>query len=848
MKEKVPEKDRWGPFVSNRAWGTVREDYSENGDAWSFFPFDHAHLRAFRWGEDAIAGLSDRYQVLIFAPAFWNGKDPILKERLFGLNPYEANHGEDVKELYYPLDANPDHSYLKFLYKYPQETFPYDQLRKEGKKRGKEEREYEILDTGIFDQDRYFDITIEYAKKGADDIAIRIEAINRGPEAAPLHILPQLLFRNQWSWWSKPDPRPKIFSEDHALVADDSLLLSPHLLKNEYHLGKRYLSFSKEPVLLFTENETNRERLWNEPNLTPFVKDAFNRYLIQKEKHAVNPKNEGTKAALHYFSFVKPGESMVIRLRLSERKEEVEEVDEMIEKRRKETDQFYQKVHPAGASEEEKEIQRRALSGMIWNKQLYYYDVGAWIKGDNEKAPPASERRAGRNAKWRHFVSMKIFSMPDKWEYPWFAAWDLAFHTVSLSLIDLEGAKEQLLHLIHDLSQHPNGAIPAYEWEFGDANPPVHAWAALKLFEKEPDFAFLERCFQKLILNFMWWVNRTDPEGKNIFEGGFLGLDNIAILDRSMPLPDGHHRDQADGSGWMALFSLNLMRIALKLAEKNQIYEQMGIKFFEHYLYLSASIRKCYWRPYDLFHAEDGFFYSVWNFPDRRYQVIPVRSVVGLIPLFASDVWREEELKRFPEFWARYEWIGEKKPWLYNKALHQKEGKILLSLAEPEEIRRVLERVWDPEEFRSEYGLRSLSKAHKKNPYITKLGQIRYEPGEAEGAIKGGNSNWRGPIWFPMNYLMIETLERLEEGLGSGFTIGVKGEKRVSLREMANGFRERLLRLYKGERPALQNHPKEREFPLHFYEFFHGESGRGLGASHQTGWTALIANLINRKD
>ncbi len=860
----------WGPYVAERAWGTVREDYSADGDAWRYFTHDQARSRAFRRGEDGIAGFSDRFQVLVMAPAFWNGRDSILKERLFGLDTYEGNHGEDVKEIYYYLDATPTHSYLKYLYKYPQSAFPYDRLVEENGKRGAKDPEFELIDTGIFDEDRYFDIFIEYAKAGADDICLRIEAVNRGPDAAELFILPQLWFRNQWSFGPHPLPEPIIFEEKApdgiCLILDDSKLQSPKDLLFDYHLGKRYFYGPKGGKALFTDNETNREKIFGEPSGKPYVKDAFHRYLIEKEKKAINPEKRGTKAAIFYhFPAVKPKESVSLCFRFSKHslKRPLADVGEIFAKRKKAADEFYDTIHPKNASKEEKAIQRQALSGMVWNKQIYLFDVGTWLQGDDPKHSPPESHREIRNVHWRHIVSMRIFSMPDKWEYPWFAAWDLTFHALVFSQIDLQFAKNQLWLLLFDQFQHPNGAIPAYEWEFSDVNPPVQAWAALKLFEYEKtkfgveDYSFLEKCFHKLLLNFAWWVNKVDNLGHNIFEGGFLGMDNIGFTDRSAKMPPGYLLDQADGSGWMSLLCLNLMRISLLLAKKNPIYEGLGIKFFQHFVYITASMRKGHWRSYDLWDEKDGFFHSFLRRPDGSYEELKVRSLTGIIPFFACDVWDEDELKEYPEFYASYEWFMAKKSELTDKCIqkvpHSRGTKHVFGLLTSSETKRFLEHIWNPEEFRSEFGLRSLSKYHEKHP--SKFGDIHlsYEPGESLEKIKGGNSNWRGPIWFPLNYIFIETLKRLGNTYENHFEIQVPGEKKVNLLEMARSFEERLLNLFKrdkkGRRPAFGNVEKFQQDPhfrdyLFFYEHFHGDTGRGLGASQQTGWTGLIAKLI----
>ncbi len=867
--KQVPIWEKWGPFVSERGWGSVREDYSADGDAWNYFTHDHARMRAYRRCEDGLAGISDRFQVLLFAPAFWNGADPILKERLFGLNCYEGNHGEDVKEIYYYLDATPTHSYLKYLYKYPHQEYPYSHLVEENQRRGARDREFELIDTGIFDEDRYFDIFIEYAKAGPDDICIKIEAFNRGKVAAPLHIIPQLWFRNQWSWGPERGPVPEIKEEKDdvlCLVADDRNLESPRYLLFDYHLGERYFYAPLDGNVLFTHNDTNHQVIYDKPNETPFVKDAFHRYVIEGEKEAVNANQTGTKAGIHYFyPSVAAGKSVVVLFRLTDQKMKtpLKNVESIIADRKKEADHFYETIHPKHASKDEKAIQRQALAGMIWNKQIYIYDVGAWLQGDNPKDPPPESHKWIRNFHWRHIVSYRIFSMPDKWEFPWFAAWDLTFHTLAFAIIDIDFAKNQLWTLLFDQFQHPNGAIPAYEWEFSDVNPPVQAWAALKMFEYEKkkfgreDYAFLEKCFHKLLLNFSWWINKVDSLGNNIFEGGFLGMDNIGFSDRSEKMPSGTLVDQADGAGWISLLCLNLMRIALTLAKKNPIYEGLGIKFFQHFIYVTAAMRKGYWRSYDMWNEEDGFFYSYMRYANGKTAEIPIRSLVGMIPFFACDVWDEDELKQFPEFYTAYEWVVEKRGHLANKCIqkveHDSGTHHVFGLLSEHEIQRFLENIWDPNEFRSDFGLRSLSKYHETHPAKMEGLSLCYEPGEALEKIKGGNSNWRGPIWFPLNYFLIDTLSRLGKVFKDDIKIKVGNEPEVNITQMAESYAERLLNIFKrdakGNRPVFGDYEKFQKDPhfrdhLLFHEHFHGDNGRGLGASHQNGWTGLIANII----
>ncbi|MBS0604794.1 MAG: glucosidase [Verrucomicrobia bacterium] len=859
---------KWGPYVSERAWASVREDYSPNGDAWGYFPFDIAHQKAYRWGEDAIAGWCDRYQILTFAPAFWNGKDPILKERLFGLNAWEGNHGEDVKEYYYYLDGTPTHSYMKYLYKYPQEEFPYQKLREENRRRTALDPEYELIETGVFDQSRYFDIFIEYAKDTSEDVCIKIEAFNRSDRAAPLHILAQLWFRNTWGWGEARAMPPRITPGpkkecDHCLIADEDMMAPPKNLGFEYRLGKRYLFGPKGGELLFTDNETH-EMGRELPD--HYYKDGFNRYVIQKEK-TVNPAKTGSKACLHYtFDEVPAKKSVVLHLRLTDRvlKDPLKDVEKIIAQRKKEADHFYEAIHPKKASDEEKMIQRQAFAGMLWNKQIYLFDVNLWLKGDNPAYPPPASREQIRNLHWRHLNSMRILSMPDKWEYPWFASWDQAFHCLVLAKIDIELAKEQLWLLLFDQFQHPNGQIPSYEWEFSDLNPPVQGWAALRLYnmQKEKDgkgdHAFLERCFHKLLMNFSWWVNKVDSSGNNVFEGGFLGMDNISILDRSQRLAGGIKLQQSDGTGWMALFCLNLMRIALELSKENRVYESLATKFFEHYVYIGHAMKKRGSRDYELWSDKDGFFYDVLTYPDGSFAKFRVRSLVGIIPMYATEVLEEKELDEFPEFKQNYNWFLENRKDLTEQCIIRLErgGKkfFLITLMNEDQMKSVLRYIWDPEEFRSPFGLRSLSKYHLENPFVFENKRIGYEPAESIDRIKGGNSNWRGPIWIQTNYMLIDSLKKMAKVAMSEFKVSADGEKEVDLEEMAEFFADRIISLFtknqEGYRPFLgssfpfNQDPHWKDY-IHFYEYYNPETGKGLGASHQTGWSALVANLIS---
>ncbi len=853
---------KWGPYVAERAWGTVREDYSSSGDAWNYFPFESAHQKVYRWGEDGIAGFCDRYQVLAFSPAFWNGRDPIIKERLFGLNSHQGNHAEDVKECYYYLDGTPSHSYMKYLYKYPQAEFPYEDLKRVNAHRSAKDPEYELTDTGIFAEGRYFDIVIEYAKASPEDLCVRIEAFNRSTDPAPLHILPQLWFRNQWSWTDIRQPMPKITNDSSlqktlCLAADDSQMLSPTNLAFDYHLGKRYFYGTEGGKPLFTNNE----------NQTPdqeFYKDAFHRTIIRKE-NALNPKEEGTKAAIHYyFDAVPPKGSVVVYLRLTDTPSSLKDVEKIFAKRRKEADEFYATILPPKATVDERIIQRQALAGMLWTKQLYYYDVNQWFEGDNTTFPPSNIRENIRNKHWRHLNSMRILSMPDKWEYPWFAAWDLAFHTVTLGLVDIEFAKDQLWLLLFDQFQHPNGAIPAYEWEFSDLNPPVQAWAALQLYNLQKkqtgleDREFLKKCFLKLLMNFAYWVNKVDSSGSNVFEGGFLGLDNIALIDRSKNMEAGTTLKQSDGTAWMAAFSLHLMRIALVLAEEQHSYEAMATKFFQHFVYVSHAMKIMGNKQYSMWDVEDGFFYDVLVYPDGNYYYSRIRSLVGLIPLFATDIITHEELDQFPEFKRNFLWF------LHNRSTLTKECAIpitrgkhrdyLLSLVDEDHLQKILHYLWDPDEFRSEYGIRSLSKYHDKHPFHYKDMFVGYEPGESLYRVKGGNSNWRGPIWFPTNYMILDSLKTFSKAFGDQLKIKIHDENPVTLEEITSSLSNRLISIFtldsSGRRPftgasSLYSQDPYFQNLILFYEYFHGDTGKGLGASHQTGWSGLVANLID---
>ncbi len=859
----IPKWHKWGPYVSERAWGTVREDYSSNGDAWNYFPFEMSHYKAYRWGEDGIAGWCDRYQVLVFSPAFWNGKDPILKERLFGLNSNEGNHGEDVKECYYYLDGTPTHSYMKYLYKYPQEEFPYRKLIEENQRRTARDPEYELIDTGIFDQSRYFDIFIEYAKASPEDVCIKIEIHNRGDLPATLHVIPQLWFRNQWGWGEKRLGTPEIKKGEDCLIADEADLASPPTVPFSYRLGKRYLYGSEKGRMLFTDNETH---FWGNEKQGNYYKDGFHHNIINKEE-TVNPLQKGTKGCFHYtFENIPPQGSVSLHLRLSDEvlKAPLKDVENVIALRKNEADQFYETVHPEAASEDEKLIQRQALAGILWNKQVYLFDVNLWFKGDNSLYPPPDSRLTIRNEHWRHLNSMRILLMPDKWEYPWFAAWDQAFHCLVYSLLDLEFAKEQLWLLLFDQFQHPNGQIPSYEWEFSDVNPPVQAWAALHLFETEKkktgkgDFAFLERCFHKLLINFAWWVNKVDSQGNNVFEGGFLGMDNISVVDRSIKMAEGIKLQQSDGTGWMALFCLNLMRIALKLSTENRTYESLATKFFEHYVYIAHALKKRGNTNYALWSNSDGFFYDVLTYPDGKFDKFRVRSMVGIIPLYAIDLLEECEIDSFPEFKKNFLWFLQNRQDLVSHCIipiqRGEKTHYILTVMNPDQLKSVLRYVWDPDEFRSDFGFRSLSKFHADYPFVFQNRKIGYEPAESVEKIKGGNSNWRGPIWMPANYMLIDALKTIHSVSKDQITVQVAKEDPVNTGEMAELFSSRLISLFKkdatGFRPYMGPNFPFKQDPhwtnyLSFYEYYNPETGQGLGASHQTGWSALVANLID---
>lgn len=854
----------WGPYLSERSWGTVREDYSSDGSAWDHFPHDHSRSRAYRWNEDGIAGICDRKQELCFSLALWNGRDPILKERFFGLTGSEGNHGEDVKELYYYLDSTPTHSYMKMLYKYPQSEFPYEQLLEENKKRGRGEMEFELLDTGIFDEDRYFDVFVEYAKAGAHDILIRVTAANRGPEDAKLTLLPTLWFRNTWSWNGIDE------GKSLELTAPGKILSrSPLLGEWELHFD----ADDAEPI--FTENETNTERLYGSPNRTPYVKDAFHRYVVNGENEAVNPEQRGTKAAVSFRRTVPAGGEVSIRLRLAKQRrgasDPFKDFESVFDKREAEANEFYHGLSPEGLSADAANVQRQAFAGMLWSKQFYHYVVREWLAGDPAMPAPPESRKSGRNSDWGHLFNADVISMPDKWEYPWYAAWDLAFHCIPLALADAGFAKRQLILMLREWYMHPNGQIPAYEWAFGDVNPPVHAWAAMRVYQIDKkragkgDRKFLARVFQKLLLNFTWWVNRKDAEGNNVFEGGFLGLDNIGVFDRSRPLPTGGKLAQSDGTSWMAMYCLNMLAIALELAAEDDTYEDLASKFWEHFLFIAHAMNRLGDEGISLWDEEDGFYYDVLHFHGDGNTPLKVRSMVGLIPLFAVGTIEPEVLDRLPDFKRRLYWFIENRPDLIGNVSCMKtpgEGeRRLLAVAYRERLERVLKVLLDENEFLSPHGVRALSRFHLDRPFEMRVNgevhRVDYEPGESTSGLFGGNSNWRGPIWFPVNYLLIESLQRFHHYYGDGLRVECPtgSGRMMNLWEVSQELSRRLSHIFlkdaTGKRPVFGDDRKMQEDPnfrdhVLFYEYFHGDNGRGVGASHQTGWTGLVAKLLQQ--
>ena len=885
---------RWGPYLAERQWGTVREDYSKDGSAWESFPFEHTHARAYRWGEDGIGGLSDRHQMICFALTLWNGRDPILKERLFGLTGNQGNHGEDVKEYYFYLDSTPTHSYLRMLYKYPQAEFPYARLLDENQQRGRSAPEFELLDTGIFEGNRYFDVFVEYAKCDVEDILIKITAINRGPELAVLHLLPTLWFRNTWSW-GKDLRRPIVRKAPDTPGAVCAEL-------QHWGYGKRWLLCAGQPELLFTENETNYARIFNYRSRTPYVKDAFHEWLIHGNKAAVNPERAGTKMAAHYPLQLGPGDSATVKLRLTDldplgcmdadspmvgtitspaHQERAEGVpgtndfakgfDALFVQRQKEADEFYSSRLAKELSSDAHKVMRQAYAGMLWSKQFYHYDVHTWLDGDPAGPAPPEERWEGRNKEWTHLYNDDIISMPDKWEYPWYAAWDLAFHTIPLALVDPDYAKEQLILLLREWYMHPNGQLPAYEWAFGDVNPPVHAWAAWRVYKIErrvrgvADRAFLERIFHKLLLNFTWWVNRKDPDGRNIFQGGFLGLDNIGVFDRSAPLPTGGHLEQSDGTSWMGMYCLNMLAIALELAKDDQAYEDVASKFFEHFVHIAHAMNDIGTDGRSLWDPGDGFYYDLLHLPNGDEHFLKIRSMVGLIPLFAVETLEPEIVDRLPGFKRRMQWFIDHHPDVPEHIeMTQRSARgvrRLLSLVNRKQLKRVLWRMLDETEFLSPYGVRALSRYHLEHPYEVQvndhISRVDYEPGESTTGIFGGNSNWRGPVWFPMNYLLIESLQKYHHYYGEDFKVEcpTHSGRETDLWQVAAEISRRLTRIFlpgkDGRRPFagaadLFNKDAHWRDLVLFYEYFHGDNGAGIGASHQTGWTGLVAKLLEQ--
>ncbi|MGZ3624297.1 MAG: MGH1-like glycoside hydrolase domain-containing protein [Ktedonobacteraceae bacterium] len=863
----------WGPYLSERQWGTVREDYSANGDAWDYFPHDHARSRAYRWGEDGLLGMCDDQGILCFALALWNEADPILKERLFGLTNAEGNHGEDVKEYYFFLDNTPTHSYMKALYKYPQRAFPYDDLVETNKNRGREEPEYELIDTGIFSENRYFDITMEYTKADPLDIVIRISVTNHGPEAAPLHLLPTLWYRNTWDWgYDTRKPKLTALPPGSALPGSEQDACIIHA--QHYDLGDYWLACQGQPELLFTENESNAERLWGAENHTPFVKDGIHETIVRGAQGKVNLQEVGTKAAVHYIWHIGAGETQTVLLRLSANQQQAPfaHAGELFDMRIKEADAFYDVLRDS-QSDDSKAVQRQAFAGLLWSKQFYMYDVEKWLRGDPAEPTPPPQRN--RNTAWRHLNASDIIIMPDTWEYPWFAAWDLAFHCITMGLIDMDFAKKQILLLLHEWYMHPNGQLPAYEWAFSDVNPPVHAWSAWHLYKRDKtttgkgDIDFLESVFHRLLLNFTWWVNRKDAEDNNIFEGGFLGLDNIGAFDRNMPLPDSMVLEQTDGTAWMGLYCLTMLRMAMELATVNRVYVDMATKFFEHFMYIADAINGTVTGDTGLWNEDDQFFYDRITIPDNGGKMpLKLRTLVGFIPLLAVETFQREILAALPELNERLQWFMKNRPYLMHliatwqdvKADEETEFRMLALVRGPR-LRSLLKWMLDPQEFLSDYGIRSLSKHYAAQPYelSTQYGDfiVKYDPAESSTAAFGGNSNWRGPVWFPINYMLVEALEKYHQFYGDELQVEdpTGSGRQLNLEQVAIELSRRLTSIFlrdeQGHRAVFgvnmtfQNDPYWRDC-IPFYEYYHGDNGRGVGASHQTGWTVLVANLLER--
>ena len=858
-RDKVKNWRQWGPYLTERQWGTVREDYSPHGSAWDYLPHDHARSKAYRWGEEGIGGISDENQLLCFSLALWNKKDPIIKERLFGLTGPEGNHAEDCKEIYYYIDSTPTHSYMKMLYKYPHAAFPYNHLVEENRRRGKHDPEFEILDTGVFDENRYFDVFIEYAKADTDDLLIKITVHNRGKESAPLVIMPTIWFRNTWAWG--------IDSYKGEMYRDeDNLIAIKH-----HDIGHMYLASQEQCPILFCENETNTERLYQYSH-EGTSKDGINDYVVNGNTHAVNAIATGSKACYLHERQIEPESSWTIKLRLSTARHTrfFEDFDAIFGKLLSEADDFYHEIQKKLKDTENANIQRQAFAGMLWSKQYYYYDVAQWIYGDHGQPQPPPSRRNGRNNQWMHLNNADILSMPDKWEYPWYAAWDLAFHCIPLAMVDPEFAKHQLLLLTKEWYMHPNGQLPAYEWAFSDVNPPVHGWATWRIYKIDQklqngkgDRKFLEEVFHKLLLNFTWWVNKKDHNGNNVFQGGFLGMDNIGVFDRSAHLPTGTYIEQSDGTSWMAMFTLNMLRMSLELAKENPTYQSLATKFFEHFLYIAGAIANIHKETINLWDEEDEFFYDVLHTDDGQRHRMRVRSMVGLIPLFAVEVLDQEVFDSMPQFTERLQWFLKNRPELANLISRWydkgKGERHLLSLLRGHRMKRLLKRMLDPDEFLSPYGVRALSRKYDANPYVFRLNgsefTVKYAPGESDTQMFGGNSNWRGPIWFPVNYLIIESLQRFHHYYGEDFKVEhpTGSGKFLTLKEIAAELSQRLVNIFRkdedgkravfGKYEKLQNDPHFQNYLL-FYEYFHGDNGRGVGASHQTGWTGLVAKLI----
>jgi hypothetical protein len=865
---------KWGPYLSERQWGTVREDYSEGGNAWDYFTHDQARSRAYRWGEDGLAGISDDEQRLCFALALWNGKDPILKERLFGLTNSESNHGEDIKEYYFYLDSTPTHSYMKYLYKYPQAAYPYSNLVETSRRRSRQEFEYELLDTGVFDDDRYFDVFVEYAKESPEDILVQIAIHNRGPEPAELHVLPTLWFRNQWSWHGSPD-RPSL--QQTAATPAVSVVKVV-----DAKLGERHLYCEGDATLLFTENETNTQRIFGVPNRTLYVKDSINNYIVHGQEEVVNPDKKGTKVAAHYRLTVNPGQCSLVRLRLSDVAPTAfaprdgdaagpfdSHFAEVVQTRRKEADEFYATVIPSSLSADAANVMRQALAGMLWSKQYYLYDVDKWLEERGSDPFKPTRKAAPRNDRWHHMYNGDVISMPDKWEYPWYAAWDLAFHVLALTLVDPDFGKQQLKLMLRERYMHPNGQIPAYEWNFGDVNPPVHAWSTIFTYRLEKqlrghgDKDWLKSSFQKLLLNFTWWVNRKDRSGRNVFEGGFLGLDNIGVFDRSAPLPTGGYLEQADGTAWMALFCQNMLEIAQELAYSDPDYGDMALKFVEHFLWIASAMGHL-GGDTGMWDEEDGFFYDVLRLPNGQAQRLKVRSMVGLLPLCATTVFEPGLMEMYPELGERLQWFLDTRPELC-AAIHDPRktgvaGRRLASILDETQLRRVLEKMLDEKEFLSPCGIRSLSRYHAEHPYVMQAGgreyRVSYLPAESDTGMFGGNSNWRGPIWMPVNALIVRALLQYYTYYGNEFTVECPtgSGRRMNLYQVAEEISRRLANIFlrdgQGRRPVYGGSRKFQEDPhwrdlILFYEYFHGDNGAGLGASHQTGWTGLVARGLH---